>query len=142
MQKYVIDLETAKKLKDYLPEGFEGEFIWTVPTVKELEKLTAIVHKNNLVHRTYGQHMKGKFEEHYPAPILEEMLELLPENLIIKGKSVYRRDFIGNCICYINVGDQSHGRYLHSVFITESVNFATAAAKLYMWLVDEGYHIP
>jgi hypothetical protein len=165
MQKYVVDLETAKKLKGYLPKGWEGEFVYG--RIKLLgeddpyslrQRLSAICTERAVEKPTLLSY------EEIPAPILEEMLELLP-NIIYVGKVPH----------YLNIRQKDHEKEinyikyphgLHGNFESETFTFtfdvdskssyhngddiykhictngAAAAAKLYMWLVDEGYHIP
>jgi hypothetical protein len=157
MQKYVVDLETAKKLKDYLPEGFRSIFYW-----KRKRDQIADAWGDWYIAMDYFEP-----DERWccvPAPILEEMLELLPEII-----------YVGKVPHYLNIRQKDHEKEinyikyphgLHGNFESETFTFtfdvdskssyhhgddiykhictngATAAAKLYMWLVDEGYHIP
>jgi hypothetical protein len=133
MIKYVVDLETAKKLKDYLLEGFRSGLEW-------------------VYHHTCGKWDVRKtgimpnFYETLPAPILEEMLELLPDR-VKQCDAIYERILTPSSISYeSNAGSLIHQGEDHIPKVAEftisgiyNANPSTAAAKLYMWLVDEGY---
>lgn len=160
MRKYVVDLETAKKLKDYLPEGGGGEFWWCKlskgipPASFSLNDWFLYLKKDK---GSLEKKYSPKYMIFYPAPILEEMLGLLPKVKATrdyierdgnKVKKELRFDWVmtgfGNDIEYINFPgynklEISGGYEGFNSIGAHNVNPATAAAKLYMYLAENGY---
>jgi hypothetical protein len=153
MRKYVVDLETAKKLKGYLPEGFKsfcnykrvGDSLGGTSPWRLIPGVLAI----------------AVIKDSMPAPILEEVLELLPRvvrfdscillscNLMYYDKcerlcepEIKIAGFGGNIgyVCANNRFQWNIPYFNNAKNESENdINAASAAAKLYMWLVDEGY---
>jgi hypothetical protein len=130
MKDHVADLETAKKLKDYLPEGFESYFVWArYKNKNDIRRLPKDKGWSDWsIHPTkIGMNVATpqRVREAYPALILNEMLELLPK----------RSD--GNIL---NVPVDGEILNLALFYYTNpNTNPATAVCQLYMWLVDKGY---
>lgn len=155
MQRYVVDLETAKKLKEYLPEGFESEFMWVFrqslgfrlePTLQIFNEREE--HLNKMILATDVFYIEEKDLETfrkisnrklivYPAPILEEMLELLPHAIHHIDDTDKLTSFFEMTKTYI--GYRCAGKATKVEFYGRKQNIATAAALLYIWLVDNGY---
>lgn len=140
MEKHVVDLETAKKLKEYLPKGFECDRYWNDHYVHYPDEYStptvSLMDKSDGLEWLDPENDTGEYEKCcvYPAPILSEILELLPEQMIVGGK-VYDFGVIKHCIYYesTNITYADLVNYRTDI---SACNLATAAALLYMWLID------
>jgi hypothetical protein len=127
MKEHVVDLETAKILKDKLPEGWESIFYWNSGV------LCYRISDGTFMPVDGAKRILSLHYTVYPAPILSEILELLPRSL-----KTGERFFLESIYELYDIGYKNE-------FMTPLVAFryddlaATAAAKLYIWLVDEGY---
>jgi hypothetical protein len=158
MKDHVADLETAKKLKDYLPEGFESYFVWArYKNKNDIRRLPKDKGWSDWsIHPTkIGMNVATpqRVREAYSAPILSEMLEILPKYIRRNGRTYhFMICSLGDIldITYHNFSNilfDEESRDLleqpdinHKGFSTDdNTNLATAACQLFMWLVDEGY---
>lgn len=146
MENHVVSLEVAKELKGYLPEGFESEFIYRISHYGYMKPDDPGVLQ--VCMRRAPVSALEDVRETCPAPILSEMLEILPNQINIKDKSSehrYYRKFLYDSICYSNYkGTALKGinNIVEQEYIDlyeKTINYATAAAKLYMWLIDNKY---
>jgi hypothetical protein len=139
----VVDLDTARALT--LPNGFETEFYW-VKRGEELPWEIKHVDSFQAPPRLIEPDRLGFIKKHYagckkwlivPAPLLSEMLELVPEYIDVGGDryslivdvhskriSYERQDCDGSIIELENTD-----------FYFIKYSPATTAAKLYMWLI-------
>jgi hypothetical protein len=143
MINHVVSREVAEKLKGYLPKGLKSHFCY--------QRI-----RNTKNDEWYG--WNGSWEgiikspsttdtQELNAPTLSEILELLPKFMTVPSKTR-----AGNEVVFIfcmNGGRNGDGRvglmsydkdkYTFYKALNVEVNLATAAAKLYMWLIDEGH---
>jgi hypothetical protein len=137
IEQHVVDLETSKRLAPYLPEGFKSEFYWFGYSEQTLE-LTP--NEDFKISYAYWQEAKesGLLDPpiFYPALLLTEVLEVLPKELIVEGKKYlwsqrhygiwYQED--GTGIVLSRSSFYSH-------------DLPDAAARLALWLVENGYEL-
>jgi hypothetical protein len=132
MNRHIVSLETSKELVKVLP-GFESQYVWVD------EKL-------------YGKAKDGTFLDLelggmkcvplppcdiYPALFLTEVLELLPEGIKNKGTGLESRlEVTKNGAYYVN-GYGAEAAWE----VTKDDNLPTAAARLAIWLVENGYEL-
>lgn len=127
---YVVSLEVAKKLKDYLPKGFRSFLSW--------EKGSICLIDDNMIDKI----------DFYRAPNSDEMLAILPEDIYELKKTIYASEvfplrlhidfscLVGK-VCYRRGISVGYFELMHFIFRRREL--ATALAKLYMWLVDNKY---
>jgi hypothetical protein len=159
MKNHVTSLEVSKELAKILPEGYGGEFYWAraMHTKEYIERerlmgksiskwsdwVITIEYELDVAIRDSWAKKKT---EHYPALLLTEVLELLPI-MINHYEYVFR----------FYKSDRFKGTKHHEVFYcigyrlakdnTEilcdmmDANPAIAAAKLCLWLVENGYEL-
>jgi hypothetical protein len=133
MKDKVVSLEVAKEL----PEGFKSEFYWYRYYTIDLP---------GTGEKSYSKWFLGdkksiitKAIESIPAPLLCEMLELLPNMIQPDRKNYYRlmSDWMLKGIFYMSPDYKALDGSTH--FWGGSKNPATAAAELYIWLKDNDY---
>lgn len=116
-----VSLEVARKLKKYLPEGFESKFYWVDGLFcfsRSRHSFVTLVNTKKSIDLSDDAIFK--------APLLCEMLKLLPRKF--NGKTLVI-DFDNTEIGYPRLCWIQFGKY----------SIATACALLYMQLVDNGY---
>jgi hypothetical protein len=136
MIKDVVAFEEARKLKEKLPEGFESKLCYKVDKEKTKSGLRGyeLVKNESWVYRDYEKY------EFIPAASLDELLNLLPKYLPLDdvkcGWIITPED-----ISYVRTKEERGGMYYFkgTLFEFGESSYATAAAKLYMWLHDNGY---
>jgi hypothetical protein len=131
-----VDLETAKELEKYLPEGFESYLIYIY--WKPEKKL--YLEKYDPQNAWYKDDERAVITL---APTLDELLEILPKKIEADGNiyslildchsEIILYESQEQCGSLIELNGTKH--YFREVYIST----ATAAAKLYMWLKDNGH---
>jgi hypothetical protein len=156
MNKYTVDLPTSKKLAPLLPVGYESEHYLT----KEGYLLTKLKGDCECDSKYYHSVTKCLHPWEsvgypiYPALILAEVLEVLPYciklTVVMEAFEEFpeRRDDALHHL-WVNkkeagfidtLGDISwHNNAYFKV--NDKTNLATAAAQLYIWLVENGYKL-
>jgi hypothetical protein len=138
MKNHVVSLEVAKRLKDYLPEELETHFVWVIFKDKKKPYL------RTLEYIKYNHKLGGGISSIYKvylAPILSEMLELLPLQ-IKNGKYSYSLDL--NLLQYNRQARGISGNWRTASFhgnFKKRLEPLTPdkVAELYMWCIDSGY---
>jgi hypothetical protein len=150
IENHVVSLEVAKKLKPYLPVGFESIYNWFIFSDGTTYLGTSGSDAEECLLMCTGRSYKVK--EAYPSPILTELTELLPRTIRHKGKCYNRMtSCVGDLddITYYNWGkcyaDESRDLMEqedinHGGFSTDKKeNIIDMTALLYIWLVDNKY---
>jgi len=137
IENHVVSLEIAKKLKDYLPKEFESCFYFWGDDIKKNIDIVS-----NSFMKSYLEHHINTDKEFYPAPLLTELLELLPK--VIYKESIY---FLQICAFKTEEDKEQFWIYYTNRFHNRLIifrddkdgNIIDCAALLYMWLIDNGY---
>jgi len=145
MINHVVSLDVAKKLKEYLPEDYKPNFIWRrrigyKDGGKGKERIPYYVESTwKLI---YVPDMEDNYTpyESYPAPLLSEMLNLLPREI--------SRDYEFACgeqpfLDLFAFGEHIGYTVTQAFRVVVSYdfdgrNYATAAALLYIHLKERG----
>jgi hypothetical protein len=154
MKDQVVELEVAKELK--LPEGFESEFSWYCRAIGYWgwEVLTTTLAQNSrnrfemeicekrrqFVNKEITKIVNEKIGL-VPTPTIHEMLRILPEKIEDKG-IVYSLIIDVHSRKVVYETQESGGSLIDlegAEFYFDKTNLATALARLYMWLVENGY---
>lgn len=126
MKKYVVSLPEAKLLEPHLPAGFESEFWWYVEHDGSSDVISDL-----------GD-VWTNIREHYRAPILEEVLELLPKYIKVDMIDYARVIFPEN-VGYIDPVTNEVLKLFPYQHADCKDNLATAASMLYRWLEENGH---
>jgi hypothetical protein len=124
MKDQVVELKVAKEL----PEGFESEHIW----FSYHNDVGAV--KWDVAHRL--EDIYGDVIRVYQAPTTDEMWSLLPKEINRDGKE-YWLCILPDTIRYISF--PCINQLISFPHSGNWTNIATALARLYMWLVENGY---
>jgi hypothetical protein len=139
IENHVTSLEASKELAKILPEGYESAFVY-------IEDDLYVVADDGLpMSLVTGHRIASTTKERVSALLLTEVLELLPEHI-----NVADEDETWEEICLLHIEKTScayEGKtlkpYIQSLFgiDNETHNMATAAARLAIWLVENGYEL-
>jgi hypothetical protein len=158
MKKYTVNVETAKKLKDYLPDDFKSKFLMDYDgnlfmqldePLLEFSRWYNFTTENILYFNELPDRLLF-------APIFEEIYNKLPKSIIERTKTnkTYELELctianeIQTGLGYKRVRDTFFARMNINLdseisFFTSSEfherELATVAALLYMHLIDKGY---
>jgi hypothetical protein len=149
MKEHVTSLEVSKELAKILPEGYGGEFYWAraMHTKEYIERerlmgksiskwsdwVITIEYELDVAIRDSWAKKKT---EHYPALLLTEVLGLLPKELLVEGKKyLWSQRYYS--IWYQE--DETGIVLPRSSFYSHDL--PDAAARLAIWLVENGYEL-
>jgi hypothetical protein len=163
MQKYVVALEESKLLKELLPEGFKSYLYYEQYRVQSINKKWT-EWSPWVLRRSFDCKSNNGYQEvrHYPAPITDELLELLPREVTITSDHHLMKNICpfkatltmlslddGRYYFYSRHGNVCHGttktynkaQMEHNKMMyggsDEPINDATALSELYRWLKGE-----
>lgn len=145
MKNQVVSLEIARELNEKLKSvgrSVESEFYWyrgrrtKYNKWKEWSLLEAFHYR--LRSKFRNNHKGDNLDQYIPTYTLHEMLEMLPDNIEYESDN-YIWDISPNEITYIPYENNVINLLCIGEFHDENNPIEDAAAKLMIWLVDNGY---